>query len=103
MWGCFSEVGYHTLVSLQITANAWACQNVLDNSILPILLEQFRDGRFLLQHVCAPVIKEKSIKTWLSESFVKTWKAFTESLREPDKNPLDLISGDCEPSCLFQL
>ena len=67
MCGCLSGDGLGPLVPVKGTLNASAHQEMLDNSMLPTLWEQFGDGPFLFQHDCAPVHKARSIKTWRRE------------------------------------
>jgi hypothetical protein len=40
---------------------------ILDDSVLPTLRQQFREGPFLFQHDIAPVHKERSIQKWFVE------------------------------------
>ena len=47
VWGCFSGVGLCPLGPVKGTPNALACQDNLDNFMLPTLWEQFVDGPFL--------------------------------------------------------
>ncbi len=47
--------------------NASAYQEMLDNTLLPMLWEQFGEGPFLFQHDCAPVHNARFMKTWLDE------------------------------------
>ena len=62
VWGCLSGAGRGPLVPVKGTLNVSAYQEMLDNSKLPTLWEQFGDGPFLFQHDYAPVHKARSIK-----------------------------------------
>lgn len=50
----------------QGTLNASACQDILDNAMLPKLWQQFVDGPLIFQHGCALAPKAKSMKTRMS-------------------------------------
>lgn len=85
-WGGFSGLGLGPFVPVRRNLHDSANQDILDNSMLLSLWEQFGEGPFLFQQDCGPVHKASSIMARLCEPSVEELDWPTES---PDLNPTE--------------
>ena len=103
VWGCFSWFGLGPLVPVKGHLNTTAYNDILDDSVLPTLWQQFGKGPFLFQHDKAPVHKVRSIQNGLSRSVWKNLSGLHRALTSTPSNTFGMNwNANCEPGLIVQ-
>jgi hypothetical protein len=101
LWGCCLWFGLVPLVPVKENLNTAACNDIIDDSVLPTLWQQFGVGTFLFQHDNAPCTKRGPYRNGLSRS---VWNNLTGLYRALTSTPSNTFGMNwkayCEPGLI---
>ena len=94
VWVFISWFRLGPLVLVKVSHNATAHNDILHDSVLPTLWQQFVKGPFLFQYDNAPVHKSR----YIQRSFVEIGEEELDwPAQRPDLNPIEHLLDQLEP------